>query len=328
MRYAPFVLAVLFAAPLAAQGGQVEVWIPLTTRAAVVDALTQRLTREHWMAGPVSDAGARFDRSITSADPLGRPSNGLTLDRLTVVFHDLPDTLRVSARIATVTNPSTASERIVVRDDASALQELGELLSSAKSASQNRRPSAQVAADAESVRSAEVTPPRTRPLPAEPVPRPASAAGTGARTLPEEFGSVEYQGGMTGYKPPHRGWLVLTDSALEYHECWTYECQKSKNQAYQPSAAIVMPYRKMTDVGGATERHGASVGSRIALGAFASERRDELVTIAFDAESAAEAPVFKTKEHESAQLIAKIRFHLRKMGLLPANPTKVDSVKP
>lgn len=150
-----------------------------------------------------------------------------------------------------------------------------------------------------------------------------------AQAPPEHFEQIEYQGGYTGYKAPHTGWLVLTDSAVEYHECLLMGCQKKDGAIIQAAAQLVMPYRKMTDVGGATERHGASVGSRIALGAFASERRDELVTIAFDGENTAEAPVFKTKEHESAQLTAKIRFHLRKLGLLASSPTVVhDSATP
>lgn len=156
------------------------------------------------------------------------------------------------------------------------------------------------------------------------------AAPLAAQAPPEHFEWVEYQGGLSGYKAPHTGWLVLTDSAVEYHECLLMGCPKKDGAVIQAAPQFVMPYRKMTDVGGVTERHGASVGSRIALGAFASERRDELVTIAFDGANTAEAPVFKTREHESAQLVAKIRFHLRKLGMLPGNPTTVvhDSGKP
>jgi hypothetical protein len=156
----------------------------------------------------------------------------------------------------------------------------------------------------------------------------APLAAQSGQPLPEHFEGVEYQGGLSGYKAPHTGWLVLTDSAVEYHECLVMGCPKKDGVTVQGKAQVVMPYRKMTDVGGVTERHGASVGSRVALGAFASERRDELVTIAFDGENTAEAPVFKTKEHESAQLTAKIRFHLRKLGLLASSPTVVhDSGK-
>lgn len=147
-------------------------------------------------------------------------------------------------------------------------------------------------------------------------------------TTPDHFEDVHYLGGLTGYKTGHYGWLVLGDSALEFHECILAGCVKKDGEIIQPTAQVTMPYRKMTDVAGATERHGPSVGSKMLIGAFASERRDELVTVAFDSENSAEAPVFTTKEHESAQLLAKIRFKLRKMGLVPATPTKVRDSLP
>jgi hypothetical protein len=150
-----------------------------------------------------------------------------------------------------------------------------------------------------------------------------------AQAAPEHFENVDYIGGHSGYKPTHTGWLILTDTAVEYHECFYAGCQQEKNGSkIQADAQMIIPYKKMTDVGGATERHGASVGSRMLIGGLASERRDELVTIAFDAETTAEAPVFKTKEHESAQLVAKIKFHLRKLGLVPSSPTVVRDSTP
>lgn len=156
-----------------------------------------------------------------------------------------------------------------------------------------------------------------------------TTVGLAAQAPAEHFEDVRYIGGHAAYKPPHTGWLVLADSALEYHECFVIGCSKNRDgRAIQDAAQMVIPYRKMTDVSGATERHGASVGSRFLLGSLASERRDESVTIAFDSETSAEAPVFQTKEHESAQLVAKIKFKLRKLGLIPSSPTVVrDSLR-
>ena len=125
---------------LVAQSGQVEVWIPRTDRATVVDAIKQHISKDNWNSVGVSDYGLRFERRIPVGDPLGRPSDGLTIDRLTITFRDLADTLRVTGRIATVTNPNTASERVVNRDDSRALQEVAEILANVKAAAQNRRP--------------------------------------------------------------------------------------------------------------------------------------------------------------------------------------------
>lgn len=144
-RILAFVLA--FAAiqvELPAQSGQVEVWIPRTTRAIVVDALTQQLAKDHWNASAVSDYGARFEREVPMGDPLGRPTNGLTLDRLSITFRDLADTLRVTGRLATVTNPSTATEQTVWRDDPRAVQDVAEILATVKGVAQNRRPATDV----------------------------------------------------------------------------------------------------------------------------------------------------------------------------------------
>ena len=44
----------------------------------------------------------------------------------------------------------------------------------------------------------------------------------------------------------------------------------------------------------------------------------EVVTLAYDTESTAQVPVFRLTEHMGGALIEKIKFRLRKMGLLPA----------
>ena len=137
-------MSAVIPADLPAQSGQVEVWIPRTTRAIVVDALTQRLAKDHWNTSAVSDYGARFERRIPIGDPLGRPADGLTLDRLSITFHDLADTLRVIGRLATVTNPSTATEQTVWRDDPRAVQDVAVILATVKGVAQNRRPATDV----------------------------------------------------------------------------------------------------------------------------------------------------------------------------------------
>ncbi len=136
---------------LIAQSGQVEVWIPLTTRAIVVDALTHRLTSERWSVAGVSDYGARFERPSTPVrDAMGAPVGEATIDRLKITFRDLADTLRVAGSITTVFHPNTATERSANRDDAAAMREIGELLAGLKMATQNRRTAAESVAPAES----------------------------------------------------------------------------------------------------------------------------------------------------------------------------------
>lgn len=145
----------------------------------------------------------------------------------------------------------------------------------------------------------------------------------------EHFEGVEYRGGLSGYKPPHTGWLVLADSALEYHECWYFDCTPKNGSRIRPDAQITIPWRKMVETAGAADRKGPGLAGKVAFGFLASGTRDELVTISYETESTAEAPVFRTKDNESAQLIAKIKFHLRKLGLIASGPPQIhDSTHP
>ena len=140
----------------------------------------------------------------------------------------------------------------------------------------------------------------------------SQTADTVANTVRFE---VQYRGGHSGVKGSHDGVLILTDSAALFI--------LRTNLGGDP--ALVIPYRKITDIGGIGDRKGASVGAKLLFGGFAQSSKDELVTVAYDDVTDAEAPVFKTKSNESAQLIAKIRFRMRKLGMSPVNVA--DSVK-
>jgi hypothetical protein len=189
-RYLMLATAVSALAPrLPAQSGQVEVWIPRTTRAVVVAALTERLAKDHWDAVSVSDYGVRFERRVAMGDPLGRPVDGLTIDRLSVNFRDLADTLRVTGRLGTVTNPNTATERTAWRDDPRAVEDVAEVLATVKSVAQNRRPAADAAMIAIAPAPALAPPPVQRTLVTVPPPRPSQVQT--AAPPPDSGGSGE-----------------------------------------------------------------------------------------------------------------------------------------
>ena len=61
------------------------------------------------------------------------------------------------------------------------------------------------------------------------------------------------------------------------------------------------------------------MGSKLALGLLAGDRKEELVGLVYESATSAEAPIFKTQKAQAAALEAKIRFRLKKLGVvLPA----------
>jgi hypothetical protein len=238
------------AARMPAQSGQVEVWIPRTTRAVVVAALTERLTRDHWDAVNVSDYGVRFERRVGVGDPLSRPADGLTIDRLSVNFRDLADTLRVTGRLATVTNPNTATERIAWRDDPRAVQDVAEILATVKGVAQNRRPATDVAMItaapiATPVQRTPVTVPPPRPSQVPAAAAPPVLGGSGEDVVYLKDGSIIH--GTIVEQRPGASILVRTrdGNTMRYSMETIDRITKEPTPAEHPAAlGIVAPTHK------------------------------------------------------------------------------------
>lgn len=131
----------------------------------------------------------------------------------------------------------------------------------------------------------------------------------------EVFGEVRYLGGSARVSKVTSGVLVVTDTALLFVEY-------RNHREVKDDPLIVIPLRNITRLVWSADRHEGPVFERLMLGRLANSQRDELVAVAYDADETAEAPVFKTKAHESATLMAKIRARLKRLDIrLPEGVT-------
>lgn len=94
--------------------------------------------------------------------------------------------------------------------------------------------------------------------------------------------------------------LMMTDSTLELR--W----KNSRDEA----ADYVIPIRMITELSGRS--------NRLNMGLTNWASGEASITIAYDTENDAEAPLFKTDVGDSAQITARIRFRMRKLGMLSA----------
>jgi hypothetical protein len=126
----------------------------------------------------------------------------------------------------------------------------------------------------------------------------APLAGQSVDKNGREYWLVGYRGGdshMTN--GTGAGSLILTDSTIRLY---------FKSNKYD-SPDLEIPMRAISELSGRSNRVGASLTN------WASG--DESITIVYDGDHDAEAPVLKTDGGESAQILARIRRRMRKLGV-------------
>ena len=127
------------------------------------------------------------------------------------------------------------------------------------------------------------------------------AAPLSAQTVDKagrEYWLIGYRGGDSHLKnAAGAGSLMLTDSTVRLY----FKSTKYEAPDYE------IPIRAITELSGRSNRVGASLTN------WASG--EESITIVYDGDHDAEAPVFKTDGGESAQILARIRSRMRKLGV-------------
>jgi hypothetical protein len=126
---------------------------------------------------------------------------------------------------------------------------------------------------------------------------------------------VEYQAGHAGMDKRQKGSLVISDTTLRFVD-------------EKGNTLITIPTARITSVSSSIDRKEASIGAKIALGFLAKSRKEELITVAYEAEQTAEGVIFKTEKNMSAGAVAKIQFHMKKAGVSPASDTTAVTVVP
>jgi hypothetical protein len=129
----------------------------------------------------------------------------------------------------------------------------------------------------------------------------ASTSATSA-LCQDRIAKVEYQAGHAGMEKKMKGSLLISDTEIQFLD-------------EKGNVRITIPTVSITGVTSSIDRKEASVGSKLVFGLFAKSRKEELVTVAYEAGETAEGVIFKTQKNISAGAVAKMQFHLKKSGV-------------
>lgn len=131
----------------------------------------------------------------------------------------------------------------------------------------------------------------------------------------EGFPWVEYKGGDARFPKTGFGMLVLTDSSLAFHECFSQRCpsRRGGRPAWRPIPIFSIALRNITEVQASSRVKPADAGAKFMLGVLATDSNESMVGIVHETQTSAEAPVFAMREAQSSALEAKIQFRLKRL---------------
>jgi hypothetical protein len=112
------------------------------------------------------------------------------------------------------------------------------------------------------------------------------------------FKDVEYQAGKDGFADKIKGTLIVAPQALRFMD------QTGK-------LTFSIPVEAITDVKNDIQIRDASAGKKLLFGGLAGSRKQEFVMITSETAESAEGVVFKVKQNESLNMVAKIRFAMK-----------------
>jgi hypothetical protein len=134
--------------------------------------------------------------------------------------------------------------------------------------------------------------------------------GTAAHLRAQEmFPDVEYIAGKDGFAEKAKGTLVLGAEELRF-------VNKDGNLIF------AVPVASITEVTQDVQVRDASVGKKLLFGGLAGSRKQEFVQVTSESATTAEGIVFKVKQGTSVNVVAKIKFAVKRAGsgAKPAEP--------
>lgn len=120
-----------------------------------------------------------------------------------------------------------------------------------------------------------------------------------ALTAQESFKDVEYVSGKDGHAKKQKGVLTIGSEDITFSDA-------------KGVLIFAIPLATVTDVSNEALVTDASVGSKMLFGSFAGSRKQEFVRVTAESDSTAEGIEFKVKQGTSANVVAKIRFAVKK----------------
>jgi hypothetical protein len=139
-------------------------------------------------------------------------------------------------------------------------------------------------------------------------------ATAGRLAAQEMFPDVEYVAGKDGFAEKQKGTLVLGDSTLKFVK-------------KDGGLIFAIPVVTITEVTQDVQIRDASVGKKLLFGGLAGSRKQEFIQITAESENSAEGVVFKVKQGTSVNVVAKIRFAVKKAGAKSKSAEPGDSAR-
>ena len=117
----------------------------------------------------------------------------------------------------------------------------------------------------------------------------------------EMFPDVEYVAGKDNFLEKQKGTLMIGSEDLRFVD-------KNGNLIF------AIPLSTVTEVTQDVQIRDASVGKKLLFGGLAGSRKQEFIQITSETENSAEGVVFKVKQGTSLNVMAKVRFAVKKAG--------------
>jgi hypothetical protein len=126
------------------------------------------------------------------------------------------------------------------------------------------------------------------------------------------FPDVEYVAGKDNFPEKKKGTLMIGADELRFVD---------KNG----ELIFAIPLSTVTEVTQDVQIRDASVGKKLLFGGLAGSRKQEFIQITSETENSAEGVVFKVKQGTSVNVMAKVRFAVKKAGGRSQAPATADS---
>lgn len=136
----------------------------------------------------------------------------------------------------------------------------------------------------------------------------------GALRAQDMFPDVEYVSGKDNFPEKKKGTLMIGTDELRFVD---------KNG----QLIFAIPLSNVTEVTQDVQIRDGSVGKKLLFGSLAGSRKQEFIQITAESENSAEGVVFKVKQGTSINIMAKVKFAVKKAGGRSQSPAATDSAQ-
>ena len=136
----------------------------------------------------------------------------------------------------------------------------------------------------------------------------------GALQAQDMFPDVEYVSGKDNFPEKKKGTLMIGTDELRFVD---------KNG----QLIFAIPLSNVIEVTQDVQIRDGSVGKKLLFGSLAGSRKQEFIQITAESENSSEGVVFKVKQGTSINIMAKVKFAVKKAGGRGQAPAAADSAQ-